>query len=85
MPVSIMPVAFLSGYDRLGFVKVRELIRLIESDGWRHVRTTGSHRHYKHSMKPNVVTVPGNLGDDIPIGTLKAILRSAALEAEHER
>ena len=61
-------------------VKVRDLLRLIESDGWRHVRTTGSHHHFKHSSKPNVVTVPGNPGDDIPIGTLKAILRSAALE-----
>ncbi|MBL8231001.1 MAG: type II toxin-antitoxin system HicA family toxin [Bryobacterales bacterium] len=33
-------------------VKVRDLVRLIESDGWRHVRTTGSHRHFKHSTKP---------------------------------
>ena len=61
-------------------MKVRELIRLIESDGWKHVRTTGSHRHFKHAMKPNVVTVPGNAGDDIPIGTRKAILKSAGLE-----
>jgi predicted RNA binding protein YcfA (HicA-like mRNA interferase family) len=65
---------------RMGTVKVRELIRLIESDGWRHARTTGSHRHFKHSIKPNVVTVPGNAGDDVPIGTLKAILRAAGLE-----
>ena len=61
-------------------VKVRDLIRVIESDGWRHVRTTGSHRHFKHPTKPNVVTVPGNTGDDVPIGTLKSILRSAGLE-----
>ncbi|MFN9920947.1 MAG: type II toxin-antitoxin system HicA family toxin [Acidobacteriota bacterium] len=61
-------------------LKVRELIRLIESDGWRHVRTTGSHRHFKHLAKPHVVTVPGSPGDDIPAGTLKAILRSAGLE-----
>lgn len=65
---------------KLVTVKVRDLVRLIESDGWRHVRTTGSHRHFKHSTKPHVVTVPGNTGDDIPIGTLKAILRSAGLE-----
>ena len=64
----------------MGAVKVRDLIRLIESDGWRHVRTTGSHRHFKHATKPNVVTVPGNAGDDVPVGTLKAILRSAAVE-----
>ena len=65
---------------RIKKVKVRDLIRIIEADGWRHVRTTGSHRHFKHATKPNVVTIPGNGGDDVPIGTLKAILRSAALE-----
>jgi predicted RNA binding protein YcfA (HicA-like mRNA interferase family) len=61
-------------------VKVRDLLRLIQSDGWKQVRTTGSHRHFKHATKPNVVTVPGNPGDEIPMGTLKAILKSAALE-----
>jgi len=61
-------------------VKVRDLIRLIQADGWQHVRTTGSHRHFKHATKPNVVTVPGNPGDDVPIGTWKAILRAASLE-----
>ena len=66
-------------------MKVRDLIRIIESDGWRHVRTTGSHRHFKHVTKPNVVTIPGNPSDDVPIGTLKAILRSAALEEKNER
>ena len=65
---------------KLMSVKVRDLIRLFESDGWKHVRTTGSHRHFKHATKANVVTVPGNPGDDIPIGTLKAVLRSAGLE-----
>lgn len=65
---------------RLVAVKVRDLIRMIEFDGWKHVRTTGSHRHFKHPAKPHVVTVPGSPGDDIPIGTLKAILRSAGLE-----
>jgi predicted RNA binding protein YcfA (HicA-like mRNA interferase family) len=61
-------------------VKVRDLIRLVEADGWRHVRTTGSHNHYKHASKPQVVTIPGRPGDDVPIGTLKAILKSAGLE-----
>lgn len=60
--------------------RVRDLIRRLESDGWAHVRTTGSHRHFKHPAKPNVVTVPGQMGDDIPIGTLKAIFRAAGLE-----
>jgi predicted RNA binding protein YcfA (HicA-like mRNA interferase family) len=61
-------------------VKVRDLLRLVEADGWTHVRTTGSHRHYKHPLKPNVVTIPGRAGDDVPVGTLKSILKAAGLE-----
>jgi predicted RNA binding protein YcfA (HicA-like mRNA interferase family) len=61
-------------------VKVRDLIRFVESDGWEQVRTTGSHRHFKHPLKPNVLTIPGHLGDDVPKGTLKSILKAAALE-----
>ncbi|MGA3028988.1 MAG: type II toxin-antitoxin system HicA family toxin [Bryobacteraceae bacterium] len=63
-------------------MKVRDVIRLIVSDGWRHVRTTGSHRHYKHPSKPNVVTIPGRPGDDIPRGTLRSILKAANLEVK---
>jgi predicted RNA binding protein YcfA (HicA-like mRNA interferase family) len=75
--------------DRLAFgdgtkdacrMKVRDLVLLIKSDGWKHVRTTGGHRHFKHATKPNVVTVSGNGGDDIPLGTLKGILKAAGLE-----
>ena len=61
-------------------MKVRDVIALIESKGWRHVRTTGSHRHFKHPTKPLVVTVPGRPGDDLPMGTLKSILRKAEIE-----
>jgi len=61
-------------------VKVREIIKVIEDDGWRHVRTKGSHRPFKHDDKPGVVTVPGHLGDDIAIGTLNSILKQAGLK-----
>jgi predicted RNA binding protein YcfA (HicA-like mRNA interferase family) len=61
-------------------VKVREIIKVIEDDGWRHVRTKGSHRQFKHDDKPGVVTVPGHLGDDIAIGTLNSILKQAGLK-----
>ena len=65
---------------RIKAVKVRDLMRIVEADGWKHVRTTGSHRHYKHDNKPNVVTIPGHPGDDVPTGTLKSILKAAGLE-----
>lgn len=61
-------------------VKVRDLLRRVEANGWKHVRTTGSHRHYKHPIKPNVLTIPGHPNDDLPVGTLRSILKAAALE-----
>jgi predicted RNA binding protein YcfA (HicA-like mRNA interferase family) len=63
-------------------VKVRELIRVLEDDGWRQVRTTGSHRQLKHFAKAGVLTVAGRLGVDVPFGTLKSILKRAGLKAE---
>ena len=42
-------------------MKVREAIKVIERDGWMLVRQRGSHRQYKHPIKPGLVTIPGNL------------------------
>lgn len=61
-------------------MKVREIIKIVEADGWRHVKTTGSHRQYKHPTKPGRVTVPGHLGDDVALGTLKSIYEQAQLK-----
>ena len=61
-------------------MKVREVIKILEADGWYHVRTRGSHRQFKHSSKPGVVTVAGQLSEDIPPGTLNAILKQASLK-----
>jgi predicted RNA binding protein YcfA (HicA-like mRNA interferase family) len=61
-------------------VKVREVIRLLEQDGWQLVRTRGSHRQFKHPKKPGTVTVAGREGLDIPPGTLNAILKQASLK-----
>lgn len=59
--------------------KVRDIIRLIESDGWTLARTRGSHRQYVHPTKPGVVTIPGKMGTDLPIGTERSILKQAGL------
>ena len=58
----------------------RQLERRLREIGCEHLRNTGSHRHYKHGAKPNVVTIPGHPGDDVPTGTLKSILKAAGLE-----
>lgn len=63
-------------------MKVREVIKILEDDGWYLARTRGSHRQFKHPEKAGTVTVSGNLGVDMPIGTLKSVLRQSQLEEE---
>ncbi len=61
-------------------MQVRDVVKRLKRDGWVHVRTTGSHRHYKHETKPGIVTVPGHPSDDLAPGTLKSIWKQAELE-----
>src|SRR6516164_10324671 len=61
-------------------MKVRDVIRRLTKDGWVQIAQKGSHRQFKHPIKPGKVTVPGKLSDDLPIGTHKSILRQAGLE-----
>jgi predicted RNA binding protein YcfA (HicA-like mRNA interferase family) len=62
-------------------MKVRDIVRRLEADGWRLVRQEGSHRAFKHPEKPMVVTVPGHWNDDLPVGTSKSILGKAELKS----
>lgn len=61
-------------------MKVGEVLRLLEKDGWYLVATRGSHRQYKHPSKPGRATVPGKLNDDLAPGTLNSILKQARME-----
>ncbi len=67
----------LSG--KLGAVKFREVLKLIEHDGWFYVRTRGSHHHFHHRVKRGIVTVAGSANDDLPKKTIQSILRQAGL------
>jgi predicted RNA binding protein YcfA (HicA-like mRNA interferase family) len=61
-------------------MKVRAIMKLIEWDGWRQVRQTGSHRHFRHPSKPGTVTVPGHPRDDLHPKTKTSIMRQAGLK-----
>ena len=63
-------------------MKVRDIIKVIEADGWYIVDTKGSHRQYKHPLKKGRVTIAGHLGDDLASGTLNSILKQARLKGE---
>jgi predicted RNA binding protein YcfA (HicA-like mRNA interferase family) len=61
-------------------VKVRDAIKLIGDDGWVQVATRGSHRQFKHPVKPDRVTIAGKPSDDLAPGTLNSILKQAGLK-----
>lgn len=61
-------------------MKVREIIKILEVDGWYLVATEGSHRQFKHLVKQGKVTVSGKMSDDVRKGTLASILRQAGLK-----
>lgn len=63
-------------------MKVREVIDLLEYDGWVLARTKGSHRQYRHSVKRGVVTVAGAPNDDLAPGTLNSVLKQAQLKGK---
>ncbi len=61
-------------------MKVREIIKIIENDGWFQVRQKGSHRQFNHLTKKGTVTVAGHPGDDLDRGTQKSILKQSGLK-----
>jgi predicted RNA binding protein YcfA (HicA-like mRNA interferase family) len=61
-------------------MKVHEVLKFLEADGWRLVRQKGSHRQLQHALKPGTVTVAGKPSVDVPPGTLNSILKQAGLK-----
>ncbi|HVB60149.1 MAG TPA: type II toxin-antitoxin system HicA family toxin, partial [Ktedonobacteraceae bacterium] len=61
-------------------MKVRDLIRRLEADGWYLVDTEGSHRQYKHPEKRGRVTVPGHMHDDVHPKTLASVFKQAQIK-----
>ena len=63
-----------------GAMKVAEILRLLQQDGWFLVAQKGSHRQFKHTTKLGRVTVPGKPSDDLAPGTNNSILKQAGLK-----
>ncbi len=60
-------------------MKVRDVIKLIEREGWYLVVTEGSHRQFKHPEKPGRVTVAGHRSEEVHPKTLRSILTQAGI------
>ena len=63
-------------------MKVREVIKRLEADGWYSVKARGGHRQFKHPTKRGRVTVAGKLGAEVKPKTLKSIWRQSQLPDE---
>lgn len=61
-------------------MKVSELLKLLENEGWFIVRQRGSHRQLHHATQKGTVTVAGKLSLDVPVGTLNSVLKQAGLK-----
>lgn len=66
--------------DYVRTMKVREVIALLEQHGWTLARVRGSHRQFRHPVRPGTVTVAGKASLDLPPGTLNSILKQAGLK-----
>jgi len=60
-------------------LKAKEIIRIIEADGWRFKDQIGSHRHFVHDRKPGKTTVPMHGSKDLPKSVIQSILKQAGL------
>ena len=74
----------LHGYPIALRMKIRDILRMLTSDGWMLSRTRGSHRQFKHPIKPGLVTVAGSSNDDLAPATLNSILKQAGLKGQRQ-
>jgi predicted RNA binding protein YcfA (HicA-like mRNA interferase family) len=63
-------------------MKVSDVVRLLEQDGWSLKRVTGSNRHFAHPSKVGLVTVAGKPSATLKPKTEASMLRQAGLRRE---
>lgn len=56
----------------------REIIKLLENDGWFLFEVRGDHYQFKHPVKKGKITVTYPKRD-IPIGTVKQIIKQSGI------
>jgi predicted RNA binding protein YcfA (HicA-like mRNA interferase family) len=61
-------------------MKIRDVLKLLDGDGWLLRNQEGSHRQYVHPAKPGKVTIAGHPSDELDPKTKKSILKQSGLE-----
>ena len=57
----------------------KTLCKIVEKNGWMLKRVTGSHHIYSKTGVRAILSIPVHGNRDLPIGTLKSILKDADL------
>jgi len=68
--------------SKLRPIPAREVIRKLRVLGYDGPFPGGKHPVMRHSRTGQKITVPTHGGRDLPLGTLRAILRAAAVDVE---
>lgn len=61
-------------------MKVKQVIDLLEANGWRYTRTKGDHHKFYKEGARRPIIVAGKRNDVLAEGTLQSILREAGLK-----
>lgn len=61
-------------------MKVKEVISMLEDNGWEFIRMRGDHRIFYKKGARRPIVIPVNLSNDLKDGTLNSILREAGLK-----
>jgi predicted RNA binding protein YcfA (HicA-like mRNA interferase family) len=57
----------------------KALCKIVESHGWELKRVTGSHHIYFKAGVDAIISIPVHSNRDLPIGTLRSIMKDAEL------
>lgn len=57
--------------------KVNDILKMLKKDGWKLERMRGSHRQFKHPVKPGTVTVNGKKSDNLSQANIHSIHKQA--------
>ena len=61
-------------------MKVRDVLKMLRSDGWQLKNQQGRHRQFAHPTKQGKVTVAGHESDEMPPKTMRSIMKQAGLQ-----
>jgi predicted RNA binding protein YcfA (HicA-like mRNA interferase family) len=66
-------------------VRVDELVRHLQDDGWVDVRQSAGFIQLRHGLRPGVLTIAGDPRAEVPAGTLRSVFQPVSPTSRRER